>query len=131
MNLTWPFLATILPALLLSITAPGRSGANGNQLAVTNLATPISLSLSPVQQTHLNPVLTNGPWGQLGPVLLKGNLQRRAEAAPKPGVYRTEPFACIVIVPGGHPDEQSVVKPGDSDSTMPMIEPELRFVPLK
>ena len=50
--------------------------------------------------------------------------------SPRPGIYKTEPYACIVIVPGKQPDDQCVVKPIESGSTMPVIRPKLRFVPL-
>jgi len=48
-----------------------------------------------------------------------------------PGVYRTVPYSCIVVVPGPHPDDRCVVKPGNVDSSMPIIKPELRFIPWK
>ncbi len=55
----------------------------------------------------------------------------RVPSAPKPGVYRTEPYACIVVVPGKHPDDRSVVKPGDPGPPMPVVRPELRFIPFR
>ena len=45
------------------------------------------------------------------------------------GVYRTEPYSCIVVVPGPHPDDRCIVNPGGGDYSMPIIEPDLRFIP--
>ena len=51
-------------------------------------------------------------------------------ALPSPLVYRTEPYACIVVVPGSHPDDWWLITPGNRGSDMPVIRPELRFVPV-
>ena len=51
-------------------------------------------------------------------------------SAPAPGVYRTEPYTCIVIVPGGHADDKSVIHPAEPGPNMPVLKPDLRFVPL-
>jgi hypothetical protein len=50
---------------------------------------------------------------------------------PKPGVYRTTPFACIVIVPANHLDDPMAVRPAETACPMPMLKPELRFIPLR
>ena len=47
-----------------------------------------------------------------------------------PGVYKTAPYSCIVVVPGPHPDDRCIVGPGDGDYSMPIIKPDLRFIPL-
>lgn len=47
-----------------------------------------------------------------------------------PGVYRTTPYSCIVVVPGPHPDDKCVVKHGPGDSPMPVVKPDLQFIPL-
>jgi hypothetical protein len=57
-------------------------------------------------------------------------LKSASPTPPKPGVYTTEPFTCIVIVPPKQPDDQSVMKPKESGSAMPVIKPDLRFIPL-
>jgi len=49
---------------------------------------------------------------------------------PTPGVYRTEPYACIAVVPGTNADDRCLVRPGESDPAMLAIKPELRFIPL-
>lgn len=47
-----------------------------------------------------------------------------------PGIYKTEPFTCIVVVPGSNSDDQMVIGPANPDQNMPIIPPHLRFVPL-
>jgi len=49
---------------------------------------------------------------------------------PKPGVYRTTPFACIVIVPPSDFDGQIAVSPPESACPMPLLKPDLHFIPL-
>ena len=47
-----------------------------------------------------------------------------------PGVYKTEPYTCIVVVPRAHADDRMVIGMLDkTESKMPMIEPKLKFVP--
>jgi hypothetical protein len=50
---------------------------------------------------------------------------------PAPGVYKTEPYACIVLVPSHHPDDAMAVNPTQKTAPMPVIKPELHFIPLK
>jgi hypothetical protein len=54
-----------------------------------------------------------------------------AQASPAPGVYRTAPYSCIVMVPGPHPDDQAIVNPRGGHDTMPVITPDLQFIPLR
>ena len=51
--------------------------------------------------------------------------------APKPGVYETAPFSCIVLVPGPHPDDRAIIGSdrGNNYSAMPIVRPDLRFIP--
>jgi len=51
--------------------------------------------------------------------------------SPARGVWKTEPFACIVLVPGPHPDDRMAVNPGKAETKMPVIKPSLKFVPLE
>jgi hypothetical protein len=51
---------------------------------------------------------------------------------PKPGVYTSAPYTCIVVVPGDHPDDKSIVGGrgvGQEVEPMPMYKPELRLIP--
>jgi hypothetical protein len=50
---------------------------------------------------------------------------------PKPGLYKTTPYSCIVIVPGKNPDDSMAVLPAECSSAMPVIKPELHFIPLR
>jgi hypothetical protein len=47
-----------------------------------------------------------------------------------PGLYKTEPYTCIVIVPNKTADDRAVVKSPESGHEMPVVKPELRFVPI-
>ena len=44
-------------------------------------------------------------------------------ALPIPGVYKTEPYACIVVVPDKCPDDRSMVAPAECGFAMPVIKP--------
>ena len=48
----------------------------------------------------------------------------------KPGVYKTEPFACIVVVPGSQLDDAILIQPPAGDFPMRTVTPDLRFVPI-
>ena len=48
---------------------------------------------------------------------------------PGPGVYKTEPFTCIVIVPGATPDDQMARAGARNIDNMSIIGPGLQFVP--
>jgi hypothetical protein len=45
------------------------------------------------------------------------------------GVYKTLPYTCIVVVPGPCPDERFFVKPPGGECPMPMIRPDVQFIP--
>ena len=45
------------------------------------------------------------------------------------GVYKTVPYSCIVVVPGPHPDDRCIFGKGSGDSSMPIVKPELKFIP--
>jgi hypothetical protein len=52
-----------------------------------------------------------------------------APSAVPPGVYRTFPYSCIVVVPGPQLDDKCVVNPGGGHCPMPIIKPDLQFIP--
>jgi hypothetical protein len=54
----------------------------------------------------------------------------RLPSALAPGIYKTEPYTCIVVVPGGHPDDK-MIYPRGTQPYMPTVQPDLRFIPLK
>lgn len=57
-------------------------------------------------------------------------IPQTASSLPRPGVYKTEPYACTVVVTDKCPDDRSVAMPAERGSVMPMIKPELSFSPL-
>jgi hypothetical protein len=63
----------------------------------------------------------------LPPTALPGSTS--ASPTIRPGVYKTFPYSCIVVVPGPHPDDRCIVRPPSVDSSMPIIKPELQFTP--
>ena len=66
--------------------------------------------------------------------LVGTNAQRKviseAQKAPAPGIYRTIPFACIVVVPGKNPDDQMIIRPAENLDRTPVLNPDLHFVPM-
>ena len=46
-----------------------------------------------------------------------------------PGVYKTLPYTCIVVVPGPHLDEWFFVTPPGGECPMPIIRPDVQFIP--
>lgn len=69
--------------------------------------------------------LTNLYW------ILRSNPIAVSSAPPiiLPGVYKTAPYNCIVVVPGPQLDDKCVVNPGGGNSRMPIIRPDLQFIP--
>ena len=58
------------------------------------------------------------------------NLKSVSPAILEPGVYKTEPFGGIVIVPNRNIDASIAFPAPEIASAMPMLKPELRFIPL-
>ena len=50
---------------------------------------------------------------------------------PASGVYRTEPYSSIVIVPPAHPDDRCLVGRDVTQQRMPTANPELQLIPWK
>ena len=48
---------------------------------------------------------------------------------PPPGVYKTAPYTCIVVVPGPNADDKCIVGGEVRDKRMPTLEPPLVFIP--
>ncbi len=46
-----------------------------------------------------------------------------------PGVYKTAPYCCIVVVPGPQLDDKCIVNPGGGNSPMPVVKPDVQFIP--
>jgi hypothetical protein len=84
---------------------------------------PKSQALTLTAPTNANGLIFQAPpkWD-----VLKGSLTKPLE----PGIYTTTPYACIVVVPSKHLDDQFVVPPAAPIPSMPAIKPELHFTPL-
>jgi hypothetical protein len=52
---------------------------------------------------------------------------------PPPGLYKTEPYTCLVLIPGPHPDDKCIIGNGAAQPNiqMPIRQPELQFIPRK
>ncbi|MGB8371082.1 MAG: hypothetical protein ACLPYZ_17890 [Limisphaerales bacterium] len=88
---------------------PGDFGTNGNGL-------PLTLTNLPALNFKADKAPFDG----------KRSLQDHL----KPGVYKTSPYTCLVLIPGPQPDDCSVHGPGVTGvERMPTIKPELKFIP--
>jgi len=88
--------------------------------------------------------LTNAPSGSSKVFFLTGTNQpaprvpqpRRqrtnelAQVVPPPGVYKTEPFKILTVVPDPTLDKEALVEPPKISEIMPILRPEMRFIPL-
>lgn len=52
-----------------------------------------------------------------------------AQTQPAPGLYKSEPYTCLVLVPGPHPDDKALVPAAPVSPRMPQTAPEFRLVP--
>ena len=77
----------------------------------------------PFMETNLNPSII--------PVPMVRNPESSPPVLLKPGLYKTAPYSMIVIVPGDCGDEQFAASVGDANSRMPIVRPELKFIPLE
>jgi hypothetical protein len=115
------------------ITPPPQVIRNTRRIAATNLApAPLELLQLPHHNAKMS-LFAAGDGGRAVRNLKMGELAaitKPLPSLPTPGVYKTAPFTCIVVVPGKHADDRSTVKPTEVDSAMPVVKPELRFIPL-
>jgi len=124
--------AGCLPMLWLA-GAAAQTTTNHSRLVETNLTPRITTPLPLTNGNHVIVISTNR-FGSFGNRPFQVPQQpKRANTATNglaPGVYKTEPYTCIVIVPGEHPDDQSIMHPPETVPNMPMLKPDLRFVPV-
>jgi hypothetical protein len=87
----------------------------------------------PLARTNLlMPLLASGgpPQVEVPSIPQPARPQRRASPGQLPaGVYKTWPYTCIVVVPGPCPDDRAIVKPSGKNYRMPIIKPDLQFIP--
>jgi hypothetical protein len=73
---------------------------------------------------------TNNPFNE-SQVMPFPRLNPSAPLPPlRPGIYLTEPYTCMVKVPGAQPDD-CMLNNGPKPSSIPSRNPGLEFVPLK
>ena len=87
----------------------------------------------PLARTNLLiPLLVSGwqPQFEVPSVPQLARLQPSVSLGQLPaGVYKTLPYTCIVVVPGPCPDERFFVKPPGGECPMPIIRPDVQFIP--
>jgi hypothetical protein len=129
-----PLIAVVALAISFqSVTTFAQVITNTGPIAATNLASAPNILLRlPHQRANTN-LFTNPNGGARVHNFTAGERPRNVNPPSwplAPGVYKTAPFACIVIVPGKNPDDRCVIVPGECDPRMPVVKPELRFIPL-
>jgi hypothetical protein len=129
---------SLIVAAGLSVSVPSvmslaRAGWNIGPIAVTNLTSaPAGWSLLSNQWGGTRLILIpNGGHRAGEPQMGKQAAAAKSSALlPEPGVYKTTPYTCIVIVPGKNSDDCCMLRPAEHGSAMPVIKPDLRFIPL-
>jgi hypothetical protein len=88
----------------------------------------------PLVRTNLLAPLSASGWQ---PQFEAQNMQQPTRLQPSvslgqlpAGVYKTLPYTCIVVVPGAHPDDRCIVSLPGGECPMPIIRPEVQFIPL-
>jgi len=134
MKLRSLIVAAAFATSIQSIVALAQAMTNTRPIAATNPASePSDLLRVPHQRASMS-VFAAADRRHQGRNLKmgkRGAIAKSSPSLPIPGAYKTAPYACIVIVPGKNPDDHSVVEPAERGSAMPVIKPELRFIPLR
>ena len=117
-----PLLAVVLLWTLLSTRE--RSDARPQMIEIAGLPQTVALPAS--LQSRLR---TNSPAPFRGAPLFDHKPTQKPDILA-PGIYRTEPWTMIVVVPGAR-DEHFVIHPNKTQSRMPVHKPGLDFIPLK
>lgn len=125
--MTAPFLVAAT-GLILCTVGHAQGLATKQALLVTNTPPPLKMLLrsqpGKVQAPLAGGITVTNEQAQ--PVILKNFTTRPLT----PGVYRTTPFACIVVVPDQHADDNMAVWPANNVAPLPIVKPELHLVPL-
>ena len=132
MSIKWPIVVGTLAASLFLASSMAQLLTNKGPPSSAYLASNLRL-----------PYVQHGKVQMLPPIPSPGieasyQTAQRPEAVknhlpvrPEPGVYRTTPFACIVIVPGNDLDASMAIRPPETACPMPLLKPELNFIPLQ
>jgi len=127
--------AMVIPSSLSGQSSVLRKPRPFQELTFMNVSPPLWSALP----------VPNGPafWTNSSPRLFGTNraqvlqfLETNRPSAPlAPGVYETAPYTCIVVVPRHHLDDRMIIG-GQAVGinavvapSMPMVKPELRFIP--
>ena len=137
MKLLVPVLLVIMPALLLLgwESSPSREFLERLEPSLPITSRPISVSsvsiesLTPPSNPSANFVWTTNRFALITDLNGTNLVQSPLRGLPAPGVYKTEPFTCIVLVPGSNHDDRMVIGTANPDPKMSRS-PDLRFVPL-
>jgi hypothetical protein len=109
---------------------PTREGTSSRLQASPELLAVLSLSPLPVTRWSLVPTnsaqATSNLWGHSQK---PRRFARNDQAGVLPGVYESEPYKCIVVVPGAQWDDRCLFPGSDVSVPMPVHKPELRLVP--
>jgi hypothetical protein len=131
-------LATVSAWALARGGSPARSGplpGLARQVAPVNVIAPKVATSIPALASKPQPAdakrfltreVVSKPPGNTAAII--GHPQ--APVALEPGVYKTEPFACIVVVPEPQLDDALVIQPPAGRFSMRIVAPDLRFVPV-
>jgi hypothetical protein len=92
------------------------------------LAVIVSVSLISIAQMTISSLSRSFSGSNPAPIIL--SKQTSNSQSLEPGVYRTEPYACLVAVPWPQHDDVCAIGGTDSFSKMPISEPDLRFIPI-
>ena len=105
-------LAVVISAVALLLMAVAMASTN----SVPNIM-PAVIDISPANGTFLQPAPLNLEQARVSSQL------------PRPGVYKTEPYAIILVVPERGMDDRILSGASDVHSQMPVINPGLKAVP--
>jgi hypothetical protein len=127
----WPIIVATLAASPFLVPTGAQLLTLDQPLAGANLTSNILLQRTQRSQAHAAlPLPGQGIETRFQTKPNPEGVKSYSPDLPKPGVYRTTPFASIVIVPANHLDDPITVRPAETACPMPMIKPELRFIAL-
>jgi hypothetical protein len=102
---------------------------------LTGFATLICL-VAPAQTFRTNSIAPTNkpPLFPPSPAITNAPRLTKSATNPPPGVYTTEPYHSIVVIPGPFPDDRMIAGAHGSNQpatqpSIPTLRPELRFIP--
>lgn len=130
------FAAVAVSSVLLGQATAGPPSERASEMTLLSGSTS-NLLFVPELSSALPVVPTNSSSRIAGPKSPRVLRLRpiRPDGQLEPGIYEAAPFTCIVVVPGRHLDDKMIVGGQSLAGTnvfvprMPMVRPELRFIP--